>query len=158
MANASKPGPRLALDPGTRKVLAGVNLSLWRYGREHFNRHVPRYACDGKAERPDLTDCMNPRRYHCSHLVTLRNNSTESAVNLEEIWTEGAVLESEEEIKEGARVEILCDAACFSGRIGLVERHEFGWRFEVEFSPLTPWNPERFRPQHLIDLSKLGSD
>ena len=25
MANASNPGPRLALDPGTRKVLAGVN-------------------------------------------------------------------------------------------------------------------------------------
>ncbi len=93
-------------------------------------------------ERPDLTDCMNPQRYHCSHLVTLRNNSMESAVNLEEIWKSGAVLESEDPVEEGAKVEIRSEKAFFAGRIVQVERHEFGWRFEVEFSPLTPWSPE----------------
>jgi hypothetical protein len=37
-----------------------------------------------------------------------------------------------------------------------VEAHEIGWRFEVAFSPLTPWNPVEFQPAHLLDASALG--
>lgn len=77
-------------------------------------------------------------------------------VNLEEIWTKGAVLESEEPVEEGAKVEIRCGAAFFAGSIVHVEGHEFGWRLEVEFSPLTPWKLEKFQPEHLLDVSKLG--
>jgi len=36
-----------------------------------------------------------------------------------------------------------------------VEQHEFGWRFEVEFSPMTPWDPAQFQPEHLLDLSEF---
>jgi hypothetical protein len=101
---------------------------------------------------------MNPRRFFCSHLAALRNSSVESIVNLEEIWEAGAVLESEESVEEGARIEIRCGPAFFAGRIVQVERHEFGWRFEVEFSPMTRWNPEKFQPAHLLDVSELGKD
>jgi hypothetical protein len=87
---------------------------------------------------------MKPQRYLCSELVALRNNSAESVVslvaNLEEIWTTGAVLESEEPVVEGMNLELRCGAALFAGRIVQVERHEFGWRLEIEFSPLTPWS------------------
>jgi hypothetical protein len=39
IANASKPGPRLALEPGTRKVLAGVKQPLCGLGGKFFNYH-----------------------------------------------------------------------------------------------------------------------
>jgi len=115
-------------------------------------------------EHPDLTDFMNLQRYLCSQLVELNISTAEPGfpqdanriVNLEEIWTNGAVLESEEPVEEGAKVEIRCRAAFFAGSIVHVERHEFGWRLEVEFSPMTPWNAEQFQPEHLLDISKLS--
>ena len=90
------------------------------------------------------------RRYLCSHLVSLRANSRESTVNLEEIWQSGATIECEDTVEKGAAVEIRCDAAVFAGRATRVERHEYGWRVDIEFSPLTPWSLEKFRPQHLF--------
>lgn len=96
---------------------------------------------------------MGARHYLCSELVTLRINSDEFTVNLEEIWREGAVLESEGPIETGVRVEIRSSQAFFAGKVKQVEQHEFGWRAEVEFSPLTPWSPDLFRPQHLLDVS-----
>ena len=101
---------------------------------------------------------MNSQRYLCSHLVALRNNSEESSVhlvaNLEEIWATGAVIESEKPVKEGTNMEMRCGSALFAGRVVQVERHEFGWRLQVEFSPLTPWSLEKFEPQHLLNISK----
>jgi hypothetical protein len=115
-------------------------------------------------EDPDLADFMNLQRYLCSQLVDLRLSTMEPGsrqtasrtVNLEEIWTNGAVLESDEPVEVGGKVEIRCGTAFFTGSIVSVERHEFGWRLEMEFSPATPWNSEQFRPEHLLDLSKLG--
>lgn len=96
---------------------------------------------------------MSARRYLCSELVKLRVNSTESTVNLEEIWRDGAVIEAEVAVEKGARVEIRGGQALFAGKITKVQRHEFGWRAEIEFSPITPWDPDLFRPQHLLDVS-----
>jgi hypothetical protein len=101
---------------------------------------------------------MNPHRFLCSHLVVLRNNSVESVVNLEEIWETGAVLESEEPVEAGSRVEIRCGKTFFSGRIVGVEAHEIGWRCEVAFSPMTQWNPDEFQPAHLLDVADLGKE
>jgi hypothetical protein len=91
--------------------------------------------------------------------VALRNNSgANTVVNLEEIWKTGAVLESEEPVEKGARVEIRCEAVFFSGDVTQVETHEFGWRFEMEFSPMTQWSLERFRPAHLLDFPEAGPE
>jgi hypothetical protein len=101
---------------------------------------------------------MNSQRYLCSHLVALKNNSRAPAVNLfanlEEIWATGAVLEAEEPVDVGTNLELRGGAATFVGHIVQVERHELGWRLEVEFSSMTPWSVEKFAPQHLLDLSK----
>jgi hypothetical protein len=97
---------------------------------------------------------MNGSRYLCSHLVTLRIGSTESTVNLEEIGRDGAAIESEDPIMDDARVEVRCGSVFFSGKVAKVEQHEFGWRAEIEFSPLTPWSPEQFRPLHMLDQSR----
>jgi hypothetical protein len=102
---------------------------------------------------------MNSQRYLCSQLVALRNNSGDSAVylvaNLEEIWETGAVIESEQPVKEGTNMEMRCGSALFAGRVVEVERHEFGWRLQVEFSPLTPWSLEKFEPEHLLNALEL---
>lgn len=94
---------------------------------------------------------MSSPRYLCSDLVALRTNSSETTVNLEEIWRDGATLDCEEEIANGADIGIQCGSVFLAGKITRVEQHEFGWRVEIEFSPLTPWNPEQFRPQHMLD-------
>ena len=100
-----------------------------------------------------------PFRFLCSHLVELKYNSpdspAESIVNLEEIGERGAVLESETPVQEGAAIELYCGRAVFAGRIVGVEAHEFGWRFEVEFSAQTPWEPGEFQPGHLLDAAAL---
>jgi hypothetical protein len=94
---------------------------------------------------------MSAPRYLCSDLVTLRIGAAESTVNLEEIGRDGAAIESEDPIVDGVKVEVRCGAVFFSGKVTEVERHEFGWRAEIEFSPLTPWSPEQFRPRHMLD-------
>jgi hypothetical protein len=55
-------------------------------------------------------------------------------------------------------VELRCGRAFFAGQIVRVEAHEIGWRFEVAFSPMTPWNPEEFQPAHLLDVSELSKE
>jgi hypothetical protein len=97
---------------------------------------------------------MTPQRFLCSQLVALTEASSRTGgdriVNLEEIWITGAILEAETALTRGAQVELHCGPAFFRGRIVEVEPHEFGYRFEVEFSPKTPWRPEEFRPDHLV--------
>jgi hypothetical protein len=101
---------------------------------------------------------MSAPRYLCSDLVTLRIGAAESTVNLEEIGRDGAAIESEDPIADGVRVEIRCGSVFYSGKVTQVDRHEFGWRVEIEFSPLTPWTPEQFRPRHMLDQpSEIGN-
>jgi hypothetical protein len=102
-----------------------------------------------------MADFMKPRRYLCSELVVLKMNSADSIVNLEEIWRDGAAFESEDPVLDGVEIELRCGPAFFVGKVILAEQHEFGWRVEVEFSPLTPWSPEQFRPQHMLDVSEV---
>jgi hypothetical protein len=96
---------------------------------------------------------MGTQRYLCSDLVALRVNSVDTTVNLEEIWQEGAAFDSEDQLVEGVPVELRCGSALFVGKVTQSERHEFGWHVEVEFSPSTPWDPEQFRPQHMLGVS-----
>jgi hypothetical protein len=35
------------------------------------------------------------------------------------------------------------------------EEHAFGWRLAFEFSPLTPWSIDHFRPEHLFDPAAM---
>ena len=95
-------------------------------------------------------------RYLCSELVVLRTVAGESVVNLEEIWREGAVFESENPLEAGWKVELQCGGMRLHGVAASVELHDFGCRVEMQFSPLTPWDPARFNPKHLLDLSLLG--
>jgi hypothetical protein len=95
------------------------------------------------------------QRYLCSDLIALRTEEGESFVNLEEIWSSGAVFECERPMEPGSKIEMHGGESRFHGTIKGVEFHDFGCRVEVEFSPLTLWSPERFTPRHLLDLTRL---
>jgi hypothetical protein len=96
---------------------------------------------------------VDMRRYLCSDWVILKTAAREFTVNLEEIWAAGAIVDGEEAMEEGAQVVIHGGGGYgFSGQVIRVSRHEFGWLAEVEFSPLTPWSPERFLPRHLLEI------
>jgi hypothetical protein len=101
---------------------------------------------------------MEAPRYLCSQLVKLSWQEGAAIVNLEEIQTGGAVLESEVEVPVGLSAEIRCGNVFLAGKITRADRHELGVRIEMEFSPLTPWSIERFRPEHLLDVSRIEDD
>ena len=95
------------------------------------------------------------RRYLCSHLVTLFFGGQSRVVNLEEICRTGARLESEDPMPAGVAVEMRTQGVRFHGTVTEVEEHDLGWRIELEFSPLTPWSVDHFRPRHLLDPASL---
>jgi hypothetical protein len=94
-------------------------------------------------------------RYLCSHLVKISWDDGATIANLEEIDAEGAWLESEVGLSPETVVELRSGSAYFEGKITKAEEHEFGWKICLQFSPLTPWSIERFRPEHLLDLTSL---
>ena len=94
---------------------------------------------------------VDGHRYLCSQLVTLNWPAGTTTGNLEEIQADGCMVESDVEVTAGEAVEMRCDAAFFAGTVTRADEHEFGWRISVEFSPLTPWSIEHFRPEHLFD-------
>ncbi|HEY4088790.1 MAG TPA: hypothetical protein VGM43_22825 [Bryobacteraceae bacterium] len=98
---------------------------------------------------------MESRRYLCSQLAKLTLDGQAQWVNIEEIWETGVILESEAVVIEGTDASLSVEGASFQGRLTSVQQEEFGWRVEMEFSPETPWSPELWRPDHLLDPAVL---
>lgn len=84
--------------------------------------------------------------------MTLSWKEGAAMVNLEEIQSGGAVLESDVQVPVGLLAELRSGDVFFAGKIVRADPHELGVRIEMEFSPLTPWSLEHFRPEHLLDL------
>ena len=78
---------------------------------------------------------MSAPRYLCSELVVLRINAADYTVNLEEIARVVMAPRSKPKglSSNGVSMQIRCGPVSFSGKVVDVERHEFGWRVEVEF-------------------------
>ena len=94
---------------------------------------------------------MASPRYLCSHIATVKLAGAAWPVLIEEIWAEGAVVESEDEIPAAEFAQLECGGPFFAGRIGKAEQNEFGWRSEISFDAQTPWSEKIFRPSHLLD-------
>jgi hypothetical protein len=94
-------------------------------------------------------------RYLCSALVTLKRDSNETVVNLEEIWSEGAAVEMDDAVEIGRQVELVCGETCLIATVVSAGKHEFGWRMELKFLPDSLWSPELFRPEHMLDPNDL---
>jgi hypothetical protein len=95
---------------------------------------------------------MHTPRYLCSHLVRLHApGGREQWVNLEEIWSDGAVFACEEEVVSDALVNFSTGDVSFEGRVTAVERDEFGWCIEMAFADNVQWTLEKFRPDHALN-------
>jgi hypothetical protein len=102
-----------------------------------------------------MTEVPAPR-YLCSQLVTVSSAEMATVANLEGIDETRLVLECEEEIAAGEEIEIRCGNQFYAeARVTRAERHGYGWTVEGELSPLTPWSPARFRPEHLTDVHAI---
>ena len=98
---------------------------------------------------------MDAARYLCSHLVRLVTDGGEQWVNLEEIWTTGAVLNCEQPAPLGVAVTFFAERALFAGLVTDVQQDELGWRVEMLFSPDNLWSPERWHPNHAVNPNDL---
>ena len=76
-------------------------------------------------------------------------------MNIEEIWETGVVLECEAEVAAGVAAVLTSGDAAFEGRTTEAQKEDFGWRVGMEFSAETLWDPERWRPDHLLDPAVL---
>jgi hypothetical protein len=94
-------------------------------------------------------------RYLCSELVALKRDSSQTTVNLEEIWTTGAAIETDDVLSTGETVELHCGESVFPATVSLVAKHEFGCRVEMEFANGVTWSPQVFQPQHMLDPQSL---
>jgi hypothetical protein len=87
--------------------------------------------------------------------MTLRWGEESRIVNLEEIGRKDAILDTDEPLPESTRVTLHAGNVRFHGTVTLSEKHQFGWRVRIEFSPMTPWSLETFEPEHLLDPADL---
>jgi hypothetical protein len=94
-------------------------------------------------------------RYLCSELVMLKRDVTQTVVNLEEIWSDGASIEMDDGIEIGKQIDLVCGENQLTGTVARAEKHEFGWRIELQFLPGSRWTPEMFRPGHMLDPNDL---
>lgn len=101
---------------------------------------------------------VDNRRYLCSQLATLTIGGQPQCVNIEEIWGTGVVLECESPVADGAPASLAVESVIFEGHVADVRKDEFGWRVGMEFSAATPWLPENWKPEHLLDPAALRQD
>jgi len=92
-------------------------------------------------------------RFLCSQLVTLRWSDQSRTVNLEEISRTHAILDSDESLPLNTQTVLVAHGRKLHGTITAADVYEFGWRIRLNFSPLTPWSPDVFVPDHLLDIS-----
>ncbi len=101
---------------------------------------------------------MQEKRYLCSDLMQIRGTGGWSGwANLEEIWTTGAVLDSEIAIPVGEKLLLRKGKSKLWAEVLVSERQEFGFRTELKFIFDYVWSKEKFEPDHLLDPASVGS-
>jgi hypothetical protein len=104
-------------------------------------------------------------RHTCSELVTIHmqtadGNNEELVSILEDISETGARLQLERPVPADSRLRMVCsncEAHCeFGAHVVGSQLHDgIGYFTEIAFEPGTAWCPERYSPQHLLDISSL---
>ncbi|MEO8050717.1 MAG: hypothetical protein ABI833_09905 [Acidobacteriota bacterium] len=93
----------------------------------------------------------------CSEIVSLhleaqKGRARELKGNLEEIWASGAVLWTEERIRNYTSLSFLGGGCQFRGQVvAQTLRKGIGYITEMRFHPSCRWSEQRYRPQHLFN-------
>ncbi len=86
------------------------------------------------------------------HLEAQKGRARDLKANLEEIWASGAVLWTEERIREYTSLSFLGGGCRFRGQVvAQTLRKGIGYIVEMRFHPSCRWSEQRYRPQHLFN-------
>ena len=96
----------------------------------------------------------------CSELVTALwtdafGQRQKRVVNLEEIWSGGAVLQFEEPLRIGTEICIATKGPEFGGTVVACKADFIGHFVKLEFSPGTEWSRQDYEPGHCLDPLSL---
>jgi PilZ domain-containing protein len=74
---------------------------------------------------------------------------------LEDISPHGACLQFEKAVPLGADLTIEHKQGRMAGTVRYCLYRDIGYFVGVQFAPESGWSPEKFQPQHLLDLEEL---
>ncbi len=94
-------------------------------------------------------------RYLCAELIRVEWQSKEGAFGttgiLEEIWVDGACVQTLEPMKPGTRVWIVARRALFLGTLTGCEFVRDGHFSRVTFDAQSRWSLRSYKPEHLVN-------
>ena len=100
-------------------------------------------------------------RYMCADLVKVQirdpEDNVEAVATLEDISASGACLNLDRAVREGADLEIVCSKCRLRGKVRYCRFVQIGWDVGVEFEQRGTWDPETFRPRHLLEVEVCSS-
>ena len=102
-------------------------------------------------------DCMKAAskvRYLCSELVRIEWQENEGAASataiLEEIWPEGACVQTLQPMRAGTRIWIVGRQALFLGTLMECQFQTDGYYSQVLFDEDSRWSSRRYKPEHMV--------
>ena len=102
-------------------------------------------------------------RYLCADLVRVdwlegEDDFRTTEAVLEDISTQGACVEMEDDIKLGTLMMLTIDDKAFCGHVSHCNFRDYGYFVGVRFSEDTPWSSGLVAPKHLTNLCALAED
>jgi len=103
----------------------------------------------------DLMKTASKARYLCSELVKVEWQDKTGAFDatgiLEEIWAEGACVQTLAPMRPGARVWIVARRALFLGTLTRCDFLHNGYFSRVAFDAESRWSMRSFKPEHMVN-------
>jgi len=94
-------------------------------------------------------------RYLCSELIKVEWQNQAGAFHtagiLEEIWVEGACVQTLEPMQPGTRVRIVARRAMFLATLTNCEFVRDGYFSQVTFDAESLWSPRSYKPEHMVN-------
>jgi len=98
-------------------------------------------------------------RYLCSELVKVEWQSETGALRatgiLEEIWLDGACIQTLAPLPSRTQVWIVANRALFLGTLAECESQPDGYFSRVAFEAQSRWSPRSFRPEHMVSTQTV---
>ena len=94
-------------------------------------------------------------RYLCAELVKVEWQNDAGALCttgiLEEIWVDGACVQTLAPMQPGTKVSIVARRALFLGTLIECEAQPDGYFSRVAFDSESRWSPRSFKPEHMVN-------
>lgn len=108
-----------------------------------------------------MNEKRRDKRLLCAELVQVNFRSESGSrqqitANMEDISTAGLCLQSETSIPHGTEVTVSYGQGQFVGIVRYCVFRELGYLVGIEFDQECRWSEKSFRPEHLLDPSRIS--